>query len=267
MLTEWWTRIRFLVARRTYREVDEELEFHLERQVEANVAAGMTPQEARRQAAIAFGGVERAREECRAARPGYRMETLLQDVRYAVRGFRRNPIFTVTVVVTLMLGIGATTAVFSVVDRILFRALPYAHADRLVSVGLVQSLETQEFMLGGFYYDWRNNQKPFEAMTSESAVTGVCDLTERNPAQLSCPRVEANFLPTLGISPVVGRNFLPEEDRPGGPKVAMISYGLWLTHYNRDPGILNKTIDLDGKPVRVSWGFAEGVRDASASGG
>jgi len=251
MLTEWWTRVRFLVARRTYREVDEELEFHLERQVEANVAAGMTPQEARRQAAIAFGGVERAREECRAARPGYRMETLLQDVRYAVRGFRRNPIFTVTVVVTLMLGIGATTAVFSVVDRILFRALPYAHADRLVSVGLVQSLETQEFMLGGFYYDWRNNQKPFEAMTSESAVTGVCDLTERNPAQLSCPRVEANFLPTLGISPVVGRNFLPEEDRPGGPKVAMISYGLWLTHYNRDPGILNKTIDLDGKPVRV----------------
>ena len=132
---------------------------------------------------------------------------MLQDVRYALRGFRRNPVFTITVVVTLMLGIGATTAVFSVVDRILFRALPYAHADRLVSVGLVQSLETQEFMLGGFYYDWRNNQRPFEAMTSENAVTNECDLTEGNPAQLSCPRVEANFLPTLGISPVLGRNF------------------------------------------------------------
>ncbi len=168
-----------------------------------------------------------------------------------VRGFRRNPVFTVTVVVTLMLGIGATTAVFSVVDRILFRALPYAHADRLVSVGLVQSLEKQEFMLGGFYYDWRANQRPFEAMTAENAVTGECDLTEGNPAQLSCPRVEASFLPTLGISPVLGRNFLPEEDRPGGPKVALISYGLWMTHYNRDPGVLNKTIDIDGKPVRV----------------
>jgi putative ABC transport system permease protein len=106
-------------------------------------------------------------------------------------------------------------------------------------------------MLGGFYYDWRHGQRPFEAMTSESAVTGECDLTEGNPAQLSCPRVEANFLPTLGISPVLGRNFLPEEDRPGGPKVVLISYGLWLTHYNRDPGILNKTIDIDGKPVRV----------------
>jgi putative ABC transport system permease protein len=245
------TRLRFLVMRRTRREVDDELEFHLAQQIDANIAAGMTPGEARRQAVIAFGGVERTREQCREERPEYRVETLLQDVRYALRGFRRNPVFTFTVVVTLMLGIGATAAVFSVVDRILFRALPYAHADRLVSVGLVQSMETQEFMLGGFYYDWRNNQKPFEAMTAESATTDVCDLTERNPAQLNCTRVEAGFLPALGVSPVLGRNFLPEEDRPGGPKVALISYGLWLTHYNRDPGILNTTIDIDGKPVRV----------------
>ena len=212
---------------------------------------GMTAREARRQAVIAFGGMERAREDCREVRPGYRVETLLQDVRYSLRGFRRNPVFAITIVLTLMLGIGATTAVFSVVDRILFRALPYAHADRLVSVGLVQSLETQEFMLGSFYYDWRDNQKPFEAMTSEGAVTPECDLTERNPAQLSCPRVEASFLATLGISPVLGRNFLPEEDRPNGPSVGLISYGLWLTHYNLDPGVLNKTIDIDGKLVRV----------------
>ncbi len=226
MSRDFLRRLRFLIQRRTHREVDEELEFHLERQVEANVAAGMTAEEARRQAAIAFGGVERAREQCREERPGYRVEMLLQDVRYALRGFRRNPVFTITVVVTLMLGIGATTAVFSVVDRILFRALPYAHADRLVSVGLVQSLETQEFMLGGFYYDWRNNQRPFEAMTSESAVTDECDLTEGNPAQLSCPRVEANFLPTLGISPVLGRNFLPEEDRPR--RTEGCSHLIWL---------------------------------------
>jgi predicted permease len=243
--------LRLVLMRRTHREVDEELAFHLEQLVRANVAAGMTAEEARREAAIAFGGMERVREQCREERPGYRVETLLQDVRYALRGFRRSPVFTIAVVVTLMLGIGATTAVFSVVDRILFRALPYAHADRLVSVGLVQSLETQEFMLGGFYYDWRENQRPFEAMTSENAVTRECDLTEQNPAQLSCPLVEASFLPTLGISPVLGRNFLPEEDRPGGPKVVLISYGLWLRHFNRDPGVLNKTIDIDGRPVRV----------------
>jgi putative ABC transport system permease protein len=251
MIEEWLTRLRFLITRRTHVEVDDELAFHLEQQIEANLAAGMSSEEARRQALVSFGGLERAREECREQRPGYLVETLVQDVRYSLRGFRRNPVFTTTVVVTLMLGIGATTAVFSVVDRILFRDLPYAHADRLVSLGLAHSLETQEFMLGRFYYDWRNNQRVFEAMTSEGAVTRECDLTERNPAQLSCPQVEANFLPTLGISPVLGRNFLPEEDRSHGPKVGLISYGLWLTHYNLDPSILNKTIEIDGNPVRV----------------
>jgi putative ABC transport system permease protein len=89
------------------------------------------------------------------------------------------------------------------------------------------------------------------AMTSEGAVTPECDLTDRSPAQLSCPHVEANFLPTLGISPVLGRNFLPEEGRPNGPAAGLISYGLWLTHYNLDPDILNKRIEIDGKRVQV----------------
>jgi putative ABC transport system permease protein len=250
MLKQWLTRLRFLLAPTPHRETDEELQFHLEQQAEANIAAGMTPQEARRQAVIAFGGVERTKEESHQQRPSFYIETVLQDIRYALRGFARNPAFTLTILVTLMLGIGATTAVFSIVDRILFRSLPYAHADRLVSVGLVHSLET-EFMLGYFYYDWERAQKPFEGLTSESATTGKCDLTEKNPAQLSCTSVEGNFLATLGISPVLGRNFLPQEELPNGPKVALISYGLWLSHYNLDRGILNKPIDIDGDPVQV----------------
>jgi predicted permease len=159
-------------------------------------------------------------------------------------------VFTIAVIATLAVGIGATTAVFSVVDRILFRSLPYAHDDRLVSVGLTAPIIPQEFMLGGSYYDWRDNQKPFDAFTSETGVSD-CDLTERNPAHLSCASVEQNFLPTLGIAPVLGRNFLPEEDRPKGPKVALITYGLWLTHYGLDPGILNRLINIDGTQVRV----------------
>jgi predicted permease len=251
-LRAWMMRLGGLFSgARREREISDELASHLEMHIEENLRAGMTEEEARRNAVLRLGGVEQTKQAYRERRTLPFFETLMQDVRYSLRGFGRSPVFTITVVVTLMLGIGTTTAVFSVVDRILFRALPYAHADRLVSVGLVQSLETQEFMLGGFYYDWRGNQKPFEAMTSENAVTRECDLTERNPAQLSCPLVEASFLPTLGIAPVLGRNFLPEEDRPGGPKVALISYGLWLTHFNRDPGILNKTIDIDGSPVRV----------------
>ena len=250
-MSEFLTRLRFFFSRGKSDELDEELQFHLEHSIEANIAAGMTPEKARRQALIAFGGVERTREQTHAQHPRWLLGTVMQDIRYALRGFRRNPLFTVTVIATLALGVSATTAVFSVVDPILFRSLPYAHADRLVSVGLVQSLETQEFTLGGFFFDWVHNQKPFEAITSEGAVSQECDLTERNPEQLSCARVLGNFLPTLGVSPVLGRNFLPEEMRPNGPDVALITYGLWRSRFNRDPGILNKLIDIDGSPVRV----------------
>ena len=138
MIKEFLTRIRFLVKRPKPSEMDDELQFHMEQSTAVNIASGMTEPEARRQALIEFGGVERAREQCHEQRPGWWLGTVAQDVRYALRGFRRNPVFTITVILTLALGIGATTAVFSVVDRILFRSLPYAHDDRLVSVGLVQ---------------------------------------------------------------------------------------------------------------------------------
>jgi predicted permease len=249
-LKEWVTRLRFLAVGKTRADVDQELRFHLERQIEANVAGGMTPREARRRAMIAFGGLQRAREECREERPGYWLETLLQDIRYAIRGFRRNPAFTVTVILTLTLGIGATTAVFSVVDRILFRSLPYAHDDRLVSVGLIAPIMADEFMLGGSYYEWRDHQKPFESLTSEVGGS-PCDLTEVNPERLSCVSVESSFLPTLGVAPVVGRNFTGEEDRPGAPKVALISYSLWSSRFHRNSGFLDKLISIDGEPVRV----------------
>lgn len=250
MMTEFFTRLRYLFARRKHNDLEEELDFHIEQSTKLNIAAGMAPDEARRAAMVEFGGVERTREQCYEQRPVWWMGTVAQDVRYALRGFRRNPMFTVTVLATLTLGIGATTAVFSVVDRILFRALPYAHDDRLVSVGLTAPIIPEEFMLGGSYYTWRDNQKPFEAFTSETGVN-QCDLTERNPARLSCASVEASFLPTLGVSPLLGRNFLPEEDRPNGPKVALISYALWQSHYARDPAIVNRLVDLDGNQVRV----------------
>jgi putative ABC transport system permease protein len=251
MLDEWLTRLRFLVFSKPRHEIDDELQFHIQQQTQANIADGMTPMESRRQALLAFGSVEGTREQSYQQRPGYLMDTLLQDVRFSFRGFGRNPVFTIVMVATLMLGIGATTAVFSVVDRILFRQLPYTQADHLVSLGLVQSLETQEFMTSRFYYDWRDGQKAFASMTSEEAATHKCDLSERSPAQLDCESVEGNFLSTLGISPLLGRDFLPDETRPGGPRVALISYGLWLNHYSRDPHILNKIIGLDDTKVQV----------------
>jgi putative ABC transport system permease protein len=251
MMTELLTRLRFLILRVKPKEFEQELLFHVEQSTKANIAAGMTLDEARRLAMIEFGGVERTREQCNEQRPGWWIGTVAQDVHYALRGFRRNLVFTIAVIVTLALGIGATTAVFSVVDRILFRSLPYAHDDRLVTVGMVHSLEKQEFMMGGFFFEWRDHQEPFEAMAIQSTAPHACDLVENNPAQLDCLEFDAGYLPLLGISPVLGRNFLPEEARPNGPRVVIISYGLWQDHYNRDPNILNRRINLDGRPARV----------------
>ncbi len=251
MMTEFLTRLRFLIFRKKHEEFHAEVQFHLEQSIAAKVGAGLSVSEARRHALVEFGGMERAREECNEQRPGWWMDTVAQDVRYALRGFRRNPIFTIAVIATLALGIGATTSVFSVVDRILFRSLPYAHSDRLVSVGIVHSLEKQEFMMGSFSFDWRDNQKPFESMASQGTMPHACDLVENNPTQLECLSFDAKFLPLLGISPVLGRNFLPGEDRPNGPRVVIISYGLWKSHYNQSPEIIGRLIDVDGSPARV----------------
>src|ERR1035437_4100824 len=247
-----WMRLRGLAfGWRQDGEFAAELESHVTMHTEDGIRAGLNPDEARRQALLQLGGAEQTRQAYRERRTLPWLENLLRDVRYALRGFRLNPVFTITVIATLALGIGATTAVFSVVDRILFRSLPYAHDDRLVSVGLVDPVIPQEFMLGGSYYEWRDNQKPFEAFSSQGAIPHACDLVERNPALLSCASVEQNFLPMLGIAPLLGRNFLPEEDRPNGPKVAFISYGLWLTHYGLDPRIVNRLIDIGGNKIRV----------------
>ncbi|MDE1177551.1 MAG: ABC transporter permease [Edaphobacter sp.] len=256
MIRERISRFRFflrrdLLARRRTSELDEELQFHLELAIAAKMAQGMTPEGARREALIEFGGVEQAREQCQEQEPGWWIDTLRQDMRYALRGFRRNPIFALSVIATLSLGIGSTTAVFSVVDRILFRSLPYTHDDHLVSVGMVHSLEKQEFMMGSFFFDWRDNQKPFESMAIQGTMPHACDLIENNPAQLDCLYFDEKFLPLLGISPVLGRNFLSEEDRPNGPRVVIISYGLWKGHYNLDTGIIGRLIDIDGSPARV----------------
>jgi putative ABC transport system permease protein len=250
MVNEFLTRLRFLLSRVRSGDLDAELQFHIEQSIQAKIADGIKPEEARRTTLIEFGGFERTREQCHEQRPGWWMATVLQDLRYALRGFRRNPLFTATLIATLGLGIGVTAAVFSVVDPILFRSLPYAHADRLVSVGLVAPIIQQEFMLGGSYYDWRDRQTPFSSLTSETGASS-CDLTQEQPLRLSCASVESTFLPTLGISPVLGRNFTAAEDRPNAPRVALISYGLWKRRFGRSSGILDKTITIDGHETRV----------------
>jgi putative ABC transport system permease protein len=179
------------------------------------------------------------------------VQTLWQDLRYGLRILRNSPGFIVVAVLTLALGIGATSAIFSVVDRVLFRSLPYAEDARLVSVGLKAPLDANEFMLAMDYVEWRKSAPPFAEMGSMLPGGFDCDFTEQNPLRMRCARVDAHFLPTLGIQPILGRNFTAEECRPHAPRVALLSYGLWRSRYAGDPKILDRSVSLDGEPVQI----------------
>ena len=180
------------------------------------------------------------------------MEQTVQDLRYAFRGLRRNPGFTLTAVGAAAIAIGASTAVFSAVDRILFRPLPYRDEGRLVSAGIMAPLDTNEFMLADAYFDLRRNPGPFVAVTSFQAGGIACDLTEQSPLRMTCMRVEGNFLDTLGVRLAAGRPFSAEEDRPNGPRVAIVSDALWRGRFAADPAAIGKTLNIDGVPTRVA---------------
>ena len=179
------------------------------------------------------------------------MGIVWQDLRFALRGFRRNPAFSLTAIVVIALGIGATTAVFSVVDRLLFRGLPYPDSDRLVSIGVTIPIVDGEFLMANDYFNLREH--PIAAFSAVTSWTGVadCDLTEQNPRRLTCAQVESTFLPTFGIVPVLGHNFTREDDRRNPPKVALVSYGLWASRFAASPEVIGKTIEIDGFPTRV----------------
>ncbi len=180
------------------------------------------------------------------------LETTWQDARYAIRGLMRNPGFSLTAILAAALGIGATSAVFSAVDRILLRPLPYAQEEQLVSVGMMAPLDTTEFLFATPYFDLRHDQGPFREVTAFQAGNIAMDLTEGNPLRLRALRLEANFLEVLGVRPILGRAFTRAEDLPNGPHVAMISYGLWRTRFAGDPRAVGRTLRLDDIPYQIT---------------
>jgi putative ABC transport system permease protein len=229
-----------------------ELRAHIEALVEANMKQGMNLEDARSAAHREFGGVEQTKEAYRDQRGVPFLDSLVLDLRFACRMLAKNPAFTLVAILTLALGIGATTAVFSVVDRLLFRSLPYAQDDRLVSFGLTAPIEKTEFVLGAGYVDFRHNPAPFTQVAAIQPGVARCDITEQNPTRIDCAHVEQSFLPTLGVEPILGRNFTPEEDRPKADGTAILTYAIWKNRYGGDPGIIGKIISLDGKPTRIA---------------
>ena len=233
------------------REIHEEIESHLAMRAEWNREAGMAPHDARGSAQRQFGNAALIEEETRRVRGVPWLESLAQDARYALRGFSRSPVFTAAAILTIALGIGASTAVFSLVDRILFRSLPYPQADRLVSIGVVApSVDKNEFVFPDAYVRLRARQTVFSNITTFGFISD-CDFTEQNGARLECAMVESTFLPTFGIQPALGRNFTHAEDVPGAAKVALLSYPFWKSRFSGDPGAIGRSISVDGQPTRI----------------
>jgi predicted permease len=242
------TWLRSLLRRNTVeQELGSELRFHIDRQVQENLSAGMTPQEARRAAMRDFGGVEKVKEECRDTRRVNFLENLLQDIRYAARGLRKNPGFVTIVVLSLALGIGANSTIFSVINALLYRPLPYEHAERLVVIWEMQLSHPENWQPPPIaeLLDWKSQNHVFEdiALTSSTEAAVMSGIGEPQPIRLQ--DVTPNFFSLLGVKPVLGRIFLPEEMQDQAQSV-VISNTFWKTHYNSDPAVLGKSFNIGG---------------------
>jgi predicted permease len=233
-------------------DANEELRFHVEQQTAANIAAGMSLEEARRQATLQFGAVEGVKENCREQRSGFWLETLIADARYALRVMRKNPGFAAIAILTLALGIGANTAIFSVVYAVLLKPLPYPAPNQLVVVFDAKPQEGVNFT-GVSYMDFEDVRAQNNVFT-ELAGNQEHDLTvtgRGEPFVADTAVVTAGLFEVLQVAPLMGRTFVPEDGRPGTAPVAIISEKLWRSRFSADPHVVGSSINLDKRSFTV----------------
>ncbi|MFL6234885.1 MAG: ADOP family duplicated permease [Thermoanaerobaculia bacterium] len=243
-------------------DIDEELRLHLEMEAEANAGRGMPPEEARRAALRTFGNFDSVRERAYEVRGGGLLETLAQDVRYAGRMLAKRLGFTAVAILTLALGVGANTAIFSVVEAVLLRPLPYRHAGRVVVMwennrahpGRHNVVSPVNFL------EWRDQARSFDEMAvfldQPLSLTGVGE-PEEVPAQLVTP----NLFALLGAAPELGRAFTPEDAKEGKrPSVAVLSHGLWQRRFGGAPDVIGRTVSLNGRAVSVIGVMPDGFK-------
>jgi predicted permease len=235
-------------------QLSEELQFHLERQTEANIAYGMSPEEARSAAKASFGNLPTATEECYEARGVAWLDDLAQDLRYGLRTMVKYWSFTVVTVVTLALGIGACTAIFSLVNAVLIESLPYGNPGQLVYLFTPNSFWKFPAEVFGpssaDFFDLRKECRSFAAMTRFNQTTynlAGGDRAER----VGAARVDADFFRTLQVAPELGRGFDAKDEQPGNAQVAIVSHALWQTVLGARADVLASTLRLDGVPYRV----------------
>lgn len=250
MLSDLIFRVRSLFQfRAAEAELDDELRFHAEQQREKYVKSGMTPDEAARLARLDFGGLDQVKEECREARGVQLMETLIQDVRYALRTLRKAPGFTLVALLTLGLGIGANTAIFSIVDGILLRPLPYQDPSRVIAINETTPKVGTVSVSYLDFLDWRRDSYSFSEMAAVCGV-GFNLAGISQPQSISGEAVSPNFLSMLGVRPFLGRDFEASEGKAGAAPVVLLSYHLWQSQFGGS-SVLGRTISLDGSGFTI----------------
>ena len=246
-------RFRALVGGATLdRQMDQELQFHLDLETNRLVQQGLPPDEARTRALRTFGGVEKVREECREARRTSWADTLGRNTRYAWRALRRQPGYVAAVIVTLGLGIGANTAMFSVIDGVLLKPLPYPGSDRLVLIKEAAPLAGQDEVGVSIreLYDYREQLKDFDGLVEFHSMS--FDLINRGePDRVSTGVVSANFFDVLRVRPVLGRTFVASDEKHGAEAVLVLSYEYWQTRFAGDPKIIGQVFEMNDRPHTV----------------
>jgi predicted permease len=244
-------------------QLDEEVHAYVDLVTQERIAAGISPSEARRTALVDFGGVEQVKQAVRNHRAGVGLELLGQDIHYGLRQFWRNPGFTVTVVLTLALSVGANTAIFSLVNALLLKSLPYARPDRMGSIytRITGPIFTEErHHLDGEQWELlRDNVPALISAVSSTRVSGVNLQAGSRVQYLQAGRISAHYLDVLAVRPIIGRNFSADEDRPHGPNTAILSYGVWQKTFGADNNILGRSILLKGDPYTVIGVLPEGA--------
>ena len=259
-MREWWSKIRATLASRSALSSDlhDEMEAHLELEIEDRIARGAPPGEARADARRHLGNLTGIQERSRESWTFPSLDTLFQDLRYGLRGIRRSPGFALAVILTLALGIGANTAIFSVVNAVLLRPFPYPATERLVILGESDPKAEGISVTWINYQHWRAENHTFEQMAAFQ--TAHLTLTGRGQALFTrAGLVTSEFFSLVGARPLLGRTFEPAEDRHGVPLTAVLGHEFWAGKLGADPAILGATLALDGKAYRVLGVLPPGI--------
>ncbi len=248
LLSSIRTFLAFVFHRsRAEREIEHELRSHLQSRADDLQRQGLSWVEAERQARVEFGGYERYKDECREALGSRLLGELIADVRYGLRGLRRNPGFTAVVVITLVLGMGATTAVFSVVDAILIRSLPYKSPGRLVMVWETYREFPKVWASVPNFLDWQSENHVFDAVGAYRVARGFTLTGQGEAKRVQGTFISASLFPLLDTKAHLGRTFIPAEDKPGSQPVLILSHRLWQRVFGSDLGIVGRGVTLDDK--------------------